>query len=296
MNPFREPMKPFPGLERWARTVHLPARNIDLFFYDTGPDENGRPPVILLHGLGDEADTWRHVIPALRASRRVIAPDLPGFGRSEKTQRKHTIPFFCDTLQALIDLLGAPQIALAGHSTGAVIAHAFALDNPHLVEKLVLIGGSMVSKENRLNRDLLFFLIPGLGEWRYNQLRKDSQAAYRSLDAYYHRLDELPQEDRDFLFQRVNERVWSDGQRQGFLSTLRSLAAYIPAQQKGLPERLKSFQVPTSILWGENDRIMPAANAYALKELLPAAQLLLVPNAGHNIQQEQPDAVVQTLR
>jgi len=152
-----------------------------------------------------------------------------------------------------------------------------------------------VMKENRIDARTVLSLIPGLGERFYNELRKAPQAAYRSLEPYYNRLEDLPQADRVFLYQRVNERVWSDGQRQGYLSTMRSLVAWIPAQQKKLPSRLKGWNIPTTVIWGENDRVNPVANAHALLKLLPSARLVLVPGAGHNLHQEKPAVVAEAI-
>ena len=294
MNEFQGPMQPYPGMERWARRVKLPVSGMELYLYDTGG--LSKPPVLLLHGLGDEADTWHHVVPLLEKNYRVLAPDLPGFGRSDQGKRAYTIPFFVHTLLELLDALAIPRVVLAGHSTGAIIAHATALEHPQRVERLILIGGSLVSQENHLDPGLLLFLLPLIGEWSYNRLRKDPQAAYRTLEGYYNRLDELPQADRDFLYQRVNERVWSDGQRRGFLSTLRNLVAWLPAQQKNLPERLRGWSGPTLVVWGEHDRINAVANAHALVRLVPAARLVIVPGAGHNVQQEQAGAVVEAIK
>lgn len=286
-------MQSFPGLEGWSRQVQLPVSGINLHLYDTGGDL--KTPVILLHGLGDEADTWRHVLPFIHTSYRAIAPDLPGFGRSEKLKRKYTIPFFVDTVIELLDALSISRVVLAGHSTGAIIAQAVAMKQPERVEKLILISGSLVSKENRFNPGLLFFLAPGLGEWLYKSLRKNPEAAYRTLEPYYNRLEDLPQVDREFLYQRVNERVWSDGQRRGFLSTLRSLAFWISSQQKDLPARLSRSKIPTTVIWGENDQINPVANAHALVEMLPSARLVIVDGGGHNIQQERAGVVVEEI-
>jgi pimeloyl-ACP methyl ester carboxylesterase len=286
-------MQPFPGLARWSRQLQLPAANLNLYLYDTG--EDSKTPVLLIHGLGDEADTWRHVLPLISPGHRAIAPDLPGFGRSEKVKRKYTIPFFAGSLIELMDQLSVSRAILVGHSTGAVIAHSIALQHPDRVEQLILIGGSLVSKENRISAGLLLFLIPGIGEWSYNRLRKSPQAAYRTLEAYYHRLDDLPQAERDFLYQRVNERVWSDGQRRAFLSTLRNLATWISSQQKNLPARMNGWNIPTHVIWGENDSVNPVGNAHALKELLPSAQLSIVTGAGHNVQQEKAEVVAQAI-
>ncbi len=292
-NPFRGPMQPFPGLEHWSRLVKLPQSGINLYLYDTGAET--QTPILFLHGLGDEADTWRHVLPFITADNRGLAPDLPGFGRSDKPDRSYTIPFFVDTLLELLDSFSISQAVIVGHSTGAMIAHQIALAHPERVKRLVLIGGSLVSKSQPVNPGLLLFMIPGLGEWTYNRLRKNPQAAYQTLESYYYRLKDLPQIDRDFLFQRVNERVWSDGQRKGFLSTLRNLAKWIPTQQKGLPQGLKGWTIPTDVLWGEMDRVNLVENAHALVALMPSARLVIVPKAGHNLQQEHGQVVAEVI-
>jgi len=293
MNTFQGSMQPYPELARWARQVQLPSSNINLHVYDTRAES--KPPVLLLHGLGDEADTWRHVLPSIADDFRVIAPDLPGFGRSGKVERKYTIQFFIDSMLELLDHLSVSSVVLVGHSMGALIAQTIVLEHPELVERLILISGSLVSRENRFDPGLLLFLIPGLGELMYNRLRKDPQAAYRTLEPYYNRLEDLSQADRDFLYQRVNERVWSDGQRRAFLSTLRDLVTWIPSQQKGLPARLGGWKIPTTVIWGENDRINSVANANALIEMLPSARLVTVPDAGHNLQQEKPEVVAKAI-
>jgi len=245
--------------------------------------------------LGDEGDTWRHVLPLISDDQRCLAPDLPGFGRSDKPGRSYTIPFFVSTMLELLDSLSISQAVIVGHSTGAMIAHQIALSHPERVKRLVLIGGSLVSKSQPINLRLLLFMIPGLGEWTYNRLRKSPQTAYQTLESYYHHLEDLPQADRDFLYQRVNERVWSDGQRKGFLSTLRNLAAWLPSQQKNLPQRLKGWTIPIDVLWGEMDRVNPIENAHALIELMPSARLVIVPKAGHNLQQENGLVVTEVI-
>jgi pimeloyl-ACP methyl ester carboxylesterase len=294
MNKFQGTMQPFPGLERWSRQVQLPRSGITLYLYDTG--EANKTSIVLLHGLGDEADTWRRVLPLLNQNYRVIAPDLPGFGRSQKPDAKYTIPFFVEAVLELLDVLSISQAVVVGHSMGAVIAHTCALEHPERMERLVLIDGGLVSQQQRVDLGLLLFLAPGLGEWMYNRLRKDPQAAYRTLEPYYNRLDNLPQADKDFLFQRVNERVWSNGQRRAFFSALRGLAGWVPGQQKTLASRFSGWKIPTVVLWGENDRINAVENARALVRMLPSARLVIVPEAGHNLQQEKPEAVAAAVQ
>ncbi len=142
---------------------------------------------------------------------------------------------------------------------------------------------------------ILAFLVPGVGEWQYNRLRKDPRAAYQSLAPYYTDLANLPAEQAQFLMQRVNERVWDDAQRRAFLATVRSLARWLPAQQKNLSERLARLNIPTLIVWGEKDKINSLENGRLLAELQPAARLTIIHGAGHNLQQEQPSALLEAL-
>lgn len=286
-------MAPWPLLEAHARRVALPRSGVSLFLYDTGPAETA--PLVLIHGLGNEADTWRHVIPRLASRFRVIALDLPGFGRSDKPRRAYTVPFFCDTLIELLDALGIARTGLVGHSLGAVIAHFAALQRPDRVERLVLVDGGLLAPSQKLDVATLLFLMPGVGEGLYRRFQKDADAAYRSLEPYYAHLDGLPESERAFLYRRVNERVADDAQRRAFFSAFRRLALWLPRQQGGLRERLANLAVPTLVVWGEADRVNPVANGRALAEAQPSARLVVVPGAGHNVQEEQPQAVAQAI-
>ena len=292
MNQFQNPMKPFPGLENFARKVQLPKSQCAVHIYEAG--EKSAPPMMLVHGLGDDADTWAHLIPALSQTHHVIALDLPGFGRSEKPNRAYTLSFFESVVLELMDTQQISQAVLVGHSLGAMICHTIALNHPELVNKLVLLDGSLVARAQKLNRTTLMFLIPGLGEWLYNSMRRDPQAAYASLAPYYADMQHLPESDRQFLFQRVNERVWSDEQRRAFLSTLRNLASVL-ANQKDLPTRLAQIKISTLGIWGEQDAINLVDNGRALAEQQPNTQLVIIPNAGHNVQQEKPQAVIKAI-
>ena len=292
-NPFLQPMQPWPDLASYARMVRLPKSGVELFFYDTGNLD--APTVLLVHGLGDEADTWRYILPSLAETQRVLAPDLPGFGRSDKPRRNYSIAFYTSVLFELMDVLQIEKAQWVGHSMGAVIVQSAALLQPQRVSQLVLISGGLAANATRLSWRTLLFLIPRLGEWVYNGLRKDAQKAYRSLLSYYRSLQDFAQQERDFLFLRVNQRVWSDGQRDAFLSALRSLAAWLPGQQKTLPDRLAGFRIPTVIIWGDADQVNPVGNGRALSALMQSARLQIVPLGGHNLHQEDPKLVLKMM-
>lgn len=286
-------MAPWPPLEAHARRVALPRSGVSLFLYDTGPAETA--PLVLIHGLGNEADTWRHVIPRLASRFRVIALDLPGFGRSDKPRRAYTVQFFGEVLLQLLDALGIARAGLVGHSLGAIIAHSVALQQPGRVGRLVLVSGGLFAPSQKLDAAMLILLTPGVGEWLYRRFQKDADAAYRSLEPYYAHLDGLPESERAFLYRRVNERVRDEDQRRAFFSAFRRLALWLPARQRGLREALAHLAVPTLVVWGEADRVNPVANGRALAEAQPSARLVVVPGAGHNVQEEQPEAVAAAI-
>jgi pimeloyl-ACP methyl ester carboxylesterase len=139
-------------------------------------------------------------------------------------------------------------------------------------------------------------MVPGIGEWLYTRLRKDPQAAYATLRAYYGELEALPEADRAFLFQRVNERVWSTRQRRAFLSIMRHIAVWLPKVQRGLADRLAHLTVPTLVLFGERDQIVSPKSGPGLTKVQPSAELVVVPEAGHQVQQERPEALLRALR
>jgi pimeloyl-ACP methyl ester carboxylesterase len=272
----------------------LPQHELELFVYDTGPSDGAS--ILLVHGLGDEADTWRHLIPELCPNHRVVAPDLPGFGRSSLPPRSLSPLFLVNVLLELMVRLEIPAALLLGSSLGGMLCQEVALDYPEKVNGLVLLDGTVVASGQSLNLALLLFIIPGVGEWMYNRLRRNARAAYDTLRPYYAAIDRLPQADQDFLFRRVNERVWSDKQRQAYFSVLRQLARWSPRQQKRLPERLGQCGVPTLAIWGEQDQIVSVRAAQWLTELQSSARLAVLPGAGHLPHQEQPRAVLSAIR
>src|SRR2546425_1136982 len=103
--------------------------------------EGRGPAVVLVHGLGGFAASWRHNIPSLAARATVYAVDLPGFGRSGKPSAAYSLAYFARALHAFLDAVGVTQVSLVGHSLGAAVALTYALTRPARVERLALRSG-----------------------------------------------------------------------------------------------------------------------------------------------------------
>jgi pimeloyl-ACP methyl ester carboxylesterase len=278
-------MAPWPALASLGRTLGLKTGRI--FFFDTGEPAVRGPLVCLVHGLGDEADTWRHLIPLLERHHRLIALDLPGFGRSTSAGRV-TLSRCAETVvQLLREVSGGEPAVLAGSSVGAVVAQLASFRDPTLARALVLIDGGLPQVRGTA-RAMLPMLLPLSGERIYTSFRGNPDAAFASLEPYYARLSALPVEDRLFLRQRVMDRVESDSQRRAYFSLLRSFVLRDSIRSGYFRANLGAWKKPLLLAWGSEDRIVARATAGMIAALAPRARTVVIQGAGHLPQQERP--------
>ena len=285
-NFYQEPMQPWPTLKPFGQRISLSSMDLEVFYFDSGHEN--KETIIMIHGLGDEADTWRHVFLPLAQNFHVIALDLPGFGRSQKEKLAITPEFLVESILGLISDLKVAQPILMGSSLGAMLAHRIALVNPLHLKALILVGGAINQNAMGLNLLMLLMQIPLLGEWLYTRLRKDPQAAFESLNSVYHDLKNLPPEDRDFLFTRVNKRVSDDGQKDAYFSVLRKLPGWMRGQQEQIAKRSAAMEIPTLVVRGEFDSLFSHENGLNLVEGRSNAQMVEIEGAGHLPHQERP--------
>jgi len=289
------PMQFAPTLAHAARRLRLPS-GLTLAYLDAGAADASA--VLLVHGMQDEADTWRHVVQPLAQTHRVVAVDLPGFGRSDKPHRRYDVPFFAATLLALLDALHIERAHLVGNSLGAMICDWIAMRRPERVTRLTLVDGTAVITQPppTPRPTLAHLLFPDRADRRYFEaLRHAPEDAYATLTPYYANLAALPEEDRRFLFQRVNERVWDEAQRVAALSTRSALLPFLMWNRSRLRADAAAMRVPTMVIWGTQDRILPAENGRARAALQPGARYLQIGGCGHLPQQERPTELVQAL-
>ncbi len=287
-------MRCAPELEAFQRRITLPDRT-EIFLYDSAGDGS---PLILLHGLQDEADTWRHIFGALAARYRVVAPDLPGFGRSDKRPRGYGVPLYSGVVMALAAELGMNRFGLIGNSLGAIVADALAAQHPDRVSALALLDGSlMITKPPASRLSLVQRLFLGHYDRIYfRALRAGTpEAAFDTLRPYYADLDALPSADRDFLAERVVSRVWDEPQRLAALTIQKTSLPYFLTAGRRLARRIPGLVIPTLVVWGASDIILPLANARPRADAQTSARLEILPGVGHLPQQELPGLLLRTL-
>jgi pimeloyl-ACP methyl ester carboxylesterase len=300
--------RPWPGLAAWGSTLALPGGKCGLFHYDVpaaanpegrdraagqkAPAQDSSPAVILIHGLGDEADSWRHIIPRLSAAGcRTLAPDLPGFGRSS-VRGRISLGRHAGLLLSFMEESGAaspenPAI-LAGNSLGAVIAELAASRRPDLVKALALIDGCFPLSGGP-DRSLLLMGLPFIGRRWYRAFRKDHEAAWKSLYPYYRKLDDMDEADKGFLRERVVDRVESAGQERAYFASLRSMNRLSLSGGAALSFSMRIFPGKILLLWGSEDRVFPQDRSAAFRNIRADAELRIIKGAGHLPHQEKPE-------
>ncbi|NLN70799.1 MAG: alpha/beta hydrolase [Chloroflexi bacterium] len=285
---YQSAMLPWPALAEKGKQIKVGTPELNLFYFEAG--ERNSETIILIHGLGDEADTWRHVITPLSENYHLYALDLPGFGRSEKPDVDYKPGYMIEKIIQFMNKLGITRAILMGSSLGGILAHQIAISHPDRVKGLILVGGSILMSGAMRDPSLLLMSLPCIGKWLYTRLRKNSDAAYASLKSVYYQLQEMPEDDRDFLYFRVNQRVWDDGQRRAYLSTLKQLTSWIKQAQADLPHQLKLIQAPTLIIRGAFDQLFSEASAEAVMGFQTNVSKTTIDVAGHLPQQEKPVA------
>ena len=270
------------------------------------------PAIVLLHGLPTSSWLWRKCLPALAAARpgwRIVAPDLPGYGRS--AARAGAGPRDLGRwLHALLAALGVGRFALAGHDLGGLVAltdavaratradHPARLGGPTL-ERLILLD-TTIYPVPRLVLGLLPALVPPLAELALRWLGRGGAARDDARRATY--VAGL----REHLTPgtRLTEAEWAEyarpygsiaGWREATRS-IRALAPQAPFVLRRLAE-LSRLTVPTRLIWGAGDPFFPLATAERLRRAIPGAEdrVHVITGAGHFPQEDRPDEVARLI-
>ena len=247
-------------------------------------------PVILLHGIGRSLEDWTEQHELLRARHRVYSMDLAGSGQSEPLDEAYTLPALA---RFVVDFLDAVKIAepahVAGNSLGGAIAMQLAVDVPDRVASLVLANSAGFGREVSISLRLL--AIRPLGRLLLRPSRYGARRIERSL---FH--------DPVFVTQARVEHTFALAQRphaaRVLLETARALGTIRgvrPQWRTTLLRSLAELDIPTLILWGDRDLILPAAHLNAARTHLPHAQAHLFPDTGHMPQIERAEAFSELL-
>jgi len=250
------------------------------------------PVVLLIHGITSSADAWREVVPALAERYTVIAPDLLGHGGSAKPRGDYSLGAYASGLRDLMAALGHERATVVGHSMGGGIAMQLTYQFPERVERLALVSSGGLGKE--VGWVLRAATLPG-AEWVLplitQRVPRDAIGLASGL------LGRLGLRTRaDVRGTALGLASLSEPRaRRAFLHTARSIID--PSGQRvSATDRLYLAEaMPTLIVWGERDPMIPAAHGIAAHALIPHSRLELFPGAGHYPFDEDPERFAEVL-
>jgi pimeloyl-ACP methyl ester carboxylesterase len=267
-----------PGLHD-AKGRELPHRLVDASGVSTYVVDAGEgPPVLLLHGYGDTADGWRRVIPGLLARHRVIAIDVPPFGRSGDPRTPRLIDFYGPFLPELLDRLEVDRATVIGHSLGGAIALHLSLERPERVERLGLVAPAGLGK----SPPWWWYALTGYGRVWKTALSVPSpltpllirQGLTRFLDW---RLFHDPRQMRE----TIDHLVSMHSTPRDFDRLLAAGRCCIDSYTGTLLEDSAAIDVPKWMVWGRHDGLVPSAHAAAFRSLHPDASVHVFDDCGH---------------
>jgi pimeloyl-ACP methyl ester carboxylesterase len=247
---------------------------------------NDPSPIILLHGTSASLHTWDGWTQMLKAERRVIRLDLPGFGLTDPSpDENYSIENYVRFITAILDKFGAQHYILAGNSFGGYVAWATALELPNRIDKLILVDsggyqlptssppiGFSIAQVPVLNRLFEFVLPRRLVEW--------------SIRAVYGNPDKVTPE----LVDRYYEITLRTGNR-------RALAQRFEQARPGkLSSRIPELKMPTLILWGRRDRLVPPETVERFHHDIADSRVVMFDELGHVPHEEDPEQTVVAVR
>lgn len=245
-----------------------------------------RPPLLLLHGLLVTSHAFTRLIPELAGRGRVLAPDLPGCGDSDRPP-----PILCAdysprwqaaALEELLDTIGVAKVDLVGHSWGGAIAACLTEVAPQRVRRLVLVDPTVfampVPIEGRLAQ------LPTLGPYLFKNLYRRNELR-RYLGRAFSSEDLLDEADVDLYWDRLARAGGREAAHAMLMQLMHSetMAAMLP--------RLRAITAPTLVVWGDRDAIVPREHADRVAAAIPGARLRWLEGCGHSPAEEQPEVL-----
>jgi pimeloyl-ACP methyl ester carboxylesterase len=282
----------FSGPERppeFPRAGYAQPDGLDTFYLEAGRGD----PVLLLHGLGATNASMLPTLFDLAPDRRVVAPDLPGFGDSAKPIRPYDASFFARWTLALMDELGIERADLVGNSMGGRVAIEVGLLAPDRVGHLVLLAPAPAFIRRRQFVRIVRILRPELALVPVYVPHRRVVAGIKSMFSRPERLAQAWYEAAADEFVRIFNTPRG---RIAFFSAARQIYLEEPWGDTGFWDRLPGLAVPSLFVWGERDRLVPAAFARHVEKALPAATSTVLADCGHVPQYEHPDETHRLVR
>jgi pimeloyl-ACP methyl ester carboxylesterase len=255
----------------------------------------GRGPALLfLHGIGDDSATWLELLASLSADHTVIAPDLLGHGASAKPRADYSVAAYACGMRDLLTALDVDRVTVVGHSLGGGVAMQFAYQFPERCERLVLVGSGGVGAS--VHPLLRLAAAPGAGLVLPLLGTRPALTALRGFAGLLRVSEGLGLgPDLDYVLTRY-VRLLEPSTRSAFLRTLRSVVDWRGQVVNMLDRCYLTEGIPTLLVWGTDDRVVPSGHALRAHRAMPGSRLVLFEGAGHFPHRSDPKRFLEILR
>jgi pimeloyl-ACP methyl ester carboxylesterase len=267
-------------------TTDTEVRHIDIHGHQVAYRTAGDGPVIvLIHGMARSSATWRAAIPVLAKRFTVIAPDLLGHGESEKPRGDYSLGAFASGVRDVLLALGHERATVVGHSLGGGVAMQFAYQFPDHCERLVLVSSGGLGDE--VNLLLRLLTLPGAELVLPVACNTWVHDAGKNVSRWLGNIGLHTGAHLDEIWESYGSLT--DGPtRTAFVHTLRSVVD-VSGQRVSAADRLYlAAAVPTLIVWGSRDHIIPVSQGYATHAAIAGSQLHVFDGDGHFPHCEHP--------
>ena len=251
---------------------------------------HGGPVFVLLHGFGASLYSWQAVMEPLSQYGTVIAYDRPAFGLTERpmtwtSENPYSSQASMDLLLGLLDHFNVQKAILVGNSAGGTVSMQFTLQHPERVQALILVDPAVYEGGGGPSWLRPFYKTP--------QMNHLGPLIVRSIQNRGLDLIKMAWYDPS----KITQETWADYTRPLKSDNWDRALWYFTAasQPSSLPERLGEFTLPVLVLTGDTDKIVPTDNSIRLAGALSNAPLVIIPQAGHVPQEEQPDLFMQAV-
>ncbi len=243
------------------------SKNVEVFGQKIHYLEAGSgPTVILLHGLGADANNWAMNTAVLAKSFHVFVPDQIGFGESDKPLINYRVATLVDFLEGFYKKAGIAKATLVGNSLGGWTALAFTLAHPDKVERMVLVDSAGYSFEKTGQPKPTQALMDGLNP--------STVAGAKALMA-------LILANKNLATEQLAEQLFAAHMRKNDGYTIERFIESILRGEDVVDGKLGAIQVPTEIIWGREDALTPLAGGELMAKEIPGSQMVVLDHCGH---------------